>query len=281
MRLIYKKGIAALMFVAAITFSPATYSQSPNYNTSASSTGVLRFQQKMAAKGHPEAQYKLAMMYESGTVVEIDIEQAKIWYNKAAYQNFKAAKNRLIYLDIKQNGFKQAHNFWLNGLRHDALYGDGEALFLLGQMYSYGTGVDRDLKKAVNILKKAVASNILASEVELIRADRAYNEEKQKHAAATRQMQQEQARLAAIQEQNKRKTQQTLLVEKRHKIEQKIIEQQRHQFAKAYQYLQQEQKQAAAIKPAAINTKNEKERVIESVENNICSGKNRFIATCR
>jgi len=239
---------------------------------------------KWRLKGILAAQYKLAMMYESGTVVEIDIEQAKIWYNKAAYQNYKAAKNRLVYLDIKQNGFKETHNFWLKDLRHYALYGDGEALFLLGQMYSYGTGVKQDLKKAVAILKKAVGSNILASELELIRAEKAYRKEKEKNILVKRQKQQQQARLSALQKQNKRKHQQQLLTEKRHRIEQKIIAQQRHQFAKAYRHLEQEkkrQKQAAMEKSVVANSNGKKEPAIENTETSICSGKNRFVATCR
>jgi len=245
-----------------------------------SSASVLRFQQKMANKGHPEAQYKLAMMYESGTGVKASIDLAKIWYNKAAYQDFKPAKNRLTYLDIKQNGFKESHAFWLKDLRHDALYGNGEALFLLGEMYTDGIGVKQNPEKAVRILKKAVASNIPGSEHQLIRAEAAYSKEKKKQAVATRRKKQKQAKLTLIEEQKKRQIQQHQLDEKKRLVELKIIEQQRRQFAATYKQL--EQKKSQQKKPATLKPEPEKDLATENTDdNNICSGKNRFIATCR
>jgi hypothetical protein len=40
------------------------------------SSSVFRFQQKLADNGNPQAQYKLAMMYEAGVGTDKDIEQA-------------------------------------------------------------------------------------------------------------------------------------------------------------------------------------------------------------
>jgi len=244
-----------------------------------SSASVLRFQQKMANKGHPEAQYKLAMMYESGAGVKTDIELAKTWYNKAAYQDFKPAKNRLTYLNIKQSGFKESHTFWLKDLRHDALYGNGEALFLLGEMYTDGIGVKQNPEKAVRILKKAVASNIPGSEHQLSRAEKAYSEEKKRLAIITRRKKQKQAKLTLIEEQEKRQTQQHQLDEKKRLVEQKIIEQQRQQFAETYKRLEQKKNQQK--KSAPTKAKSKKALVTENADSNVCSGKNRFIATCR
>jgi len=280
MRLTNKKRSGTLALIACIMLFSVSSLQAHYYSASASSTSVLRFQQKMANKGHPEAQYKLATMYESGTGVEIDIEQAKTWYNKAAYQNFKPAKNRLIYLDIKQSGFKESHNFWLKDLKHDALYGEGEALFLLGQMYSYGTGVKQDLKKAIRILKKAVASNISGSEFELGQAEKAYAEENKRRAIAKDKEKRKLAELAAIQEQKKRSVQQQLLEQKRRQIEQKIIEQQRRQFEETYKDIAQKQ-ESKSQQQIEVKNKNKKEQTTEIIENNVCSGKNRFAATCR
>ena len=276
MLLISKKTLAMLALIINMMLFSVSSTQALNYNISTGSSSVLKFQQKMADKGHPESQYKLAMMYESGTGVEMNFEQAKTWYNKAAYQKFKPAKNRLIYLEIKQNGFKESHEFWLKDLKHEALYGEGEAIFLLGQMYSYGTGVQQDLKKALRILKKAAARNIPGSEFELNQAEKFYTEAKEKQAIAEHKEKQKQAKLAAVQEQKKRKTQQQLLEQKRLHIEQRIIEQQRRKFSKTYDDI--EQKQALKQKKISENNKNKKEN---EIKNNVCSGKNRFIATCR
>jgi Sel1 repeat len=270
------KFISGLLVISTMLIASSnTFAVSPTK----SSASVLRFQQKMANKGLPEAQFKLAMMYESGIGIKADIEQAKTWYNKAAYQNFKPAKNRLIYLDIKYTGFKESHNFWIKDLRHDALYGDGEALFLLGAMYTDGTGVKQDLKKAVRILKKASASNIPGSELQLARAEKAYSEEKKRHALIVRKQKQKQKKLTLIKELRERKTQQHDVDEKKRLIEQRIIEQQRRQFAETYKQL--EQNKVKKKKTVIAKPKNRKELVTENTEYNVCSGKNRFVATCR
>ena len=242
--MLHIKTIRRLSIVSALSLILSFNSSSIASDLDAS-VSVLRFQQKMAHKGHPEAQYKLAMMHESGTVVKIDIDQAKYWYKKAAYQDFKPAKNRLVYLDIRQNGFKKTHNFWLKDIEHDALYGDGEALFLLGQMYLYGTGLKQDLKKSVNILKRAAAYNIPASEAELNRAEKKYNEEKNKQAVNKQKEKLKQAKLIAIQEQKNRKSRKLSIAEKRRQIKQRMIEQQRRQFSKKYDSIEKQKQQTS------------------------------------
>ena len=77
MRLINKKRLSTFVLVISIVLFPAAHVQAFNYNTSASSASVLRFQQKMASKGHANSQYKLAIMHESGIGVEKNIDTAK------------------------------------------------------------------------------------------------------------------------------------------------------------------------------------------------------------
>lgn len=117
------------------------------------SNNVFKFQQKLANKGNARAQYKLACMYETGTGVERDIEQAKQWYNQAATAGIKSASDRMTYLSVKQRGYdKTKDSAWLEGVKKDAGESKGDAMFLLAQLYREGIGVKKDLNKAIEIL---------------------------------------------------------------------------------------------------------------------------------
>jgi len=136
------------------------------------SASVLRFQKQMAKRGNAESQYKLGLMYETGSGVSNSLVLATSWYKKAARQNYKPAVNRLTYLEIKKSGFNNSHREWLLELKADARYQEGEALFLLGQMYSEGTGVNKSLTHALELLREAAGGNIPGSEAEILRVEK-------------------------------------------------------------------------------------------------------------
>ncbi len=138
------------------------------YDTSAS---VFRFQKTMAQRGNTESQFKLGLMYETGSGAKQNALTAQSWYKKAAKQNYKPAINRLTYLEIKKSGFKSNHQQWLKDLQKDARFNEGEALFLLGQMYSEGTGVHKSLTRALELLRNAAGGNIPGSEAEIVRVE--------------------------------------------------------------------------------------------------------------
>lgn len=135
------------------------------------SASVYRFQKKMAKRGNAESQFKLGLMFETGSGVEQGLVNAILWYKRAADQNFKPAINRLTYIDIKKSGFTRSHNRWVKQLQKDAQFNEGEALFLLGQMYSEGTGIKKDLEQALILLRKAARSDIPGSETEINRVE--------------------------------------------------------------------------------------------------------------
>jgi TPR repeat protein len=296
MRFLNEYRLSALVLIASIALFPASNSQAFNYNASASSASVFRFQRTMATKGHANAQYKLAMMYETGISVEKNLDTAKDWYNKSAYQNYKPARNRLTFLNIKQNGLKDIHANWLKELKHDATYGDGEALFLLGQMYADGVGIEKDLSKSVSILQRASASNIPGSEAELARVEKAYamktsqnrkskQQAVQKAAQADKLQQLQNQKNTVLKEQKQREARKIRLAEKRALREKQAIAEQQRQFAKSYtQASKQKKSTTKKLKPtsAQIMTRN---NVMKPQENDlsadICSGSNRFMATCR
>ncbi len=117
------------------------------------SSNVFKFQQKLAAKGNARAQYELAIMYETGVGIALDIRQAKHWYKQASTGGVKAADNREVYLSIKEQGYnKAAGSDWLSSLKKEAKSRDGDAMFLLAQLYREGFGVKKDLNKSLSLL---------------------------------------------------------------------------------------------------------------------------------
>lgn len=79
----------------------------------------LSLYQRAAAKGHPEAQLKLGILYNEGYTINQDFSQAAFWYSKAAEQ------------------------------------GNSAAQYKLSCCYYYGIGVKRDVKKAKDLATKA------------------------------------------------------------------------------------------------------------------------------
>lgn len=119
------------------------------------SANIFKFQQKLAQNGNVNAQYKLATMYETGEGVSKSLEKAKHWYSRAASAGSASAEQRGQYLIIKQRGYDQnKDNDWLNGVLTDYKTRKPEAILLLGQMYSEGLGVNKDLDESLRLLRQ-------------------------------------------------------------------------------------------------------------------------------
>lgn len=209
--------------------------------------GIFEFQQKLANSGNPQAQYKLADMYENGRGASKDILKAKEWYKKSAANNYKPAKHRLTYIDVKAGGFKASHKPWLKDLSADAKKGEVEAMYLLGEMNENGTGIKKNLKQAKAYYKAASIKGSVDAENRLYEVEDklhrakankiakrekslAEQEAKQKKKdAATRKAKQKstqsnkqkQAQLKAIQERNRLTNERRLLAEEKRKLEAK------------------------------------------------------------
>jgi len=146
-----KLGSLLLASVLGLSFlSPASLQAKENYDS-----GIFDFQHKLAKNGNAQAQYKLANMYEKGRGVAKDLNKAKEWYNRSAAAKYTPAMHRLTYLEVRTKGFKAEHKAWLTKLTYDAKQGDGEAMFMLGEMYESGTGVKRNLKNAQKYYKSS------------------------------------------------------------------------------------------------------------------------------
>ncbi len=183
-------------------------------NISVSNSGVFKFQQKMSESGNVQSQYKLATMYELGIGTKQNLEQAREWYAKALDNGAVEAKDRLVYLEIRQNGYSnKSHGLWVTKTKKDAASGNQHALMLIGQMYSNGIGVKKDLYKAKKQLGKVdemqtplVIYEIERVEAEIEKADNAWRAKKAQKRKQEEKRKQEARKKAQIENAKKQKT---------------------------------------------------------------------------
>ena len=258
------------------------------YASEDTSTSIIKFQQTMAAKGHPSAQYKLAMIYETGDGVTQsgviqDIAAARIWYSRAANQAYKPAAHRLKYLDMLQNQ-TDADQSWLAQLQRDADAGDGEVMLLLGQMVANGSGLPADLKRATYYLRKARSLNVPGSEAELARVDASIKQQTAQQTLVTRRAAAEekhaqQKTSAALAEQHLAEQQRLQHIQQQKKIAQAQLAQ-RQQLAEQRRLLQSSSTSPAKSEVLA-DRKTAPAVAAEPANQSPCFGRNQFAPTCR
>jgi len=270
------------------------------------SSGVFEFQQKLAKKGDPRAQYKLGNMYENGHGAKVNLDEAIKWYKKSAAQNYAAAKMRLTYLDVKKNGYKRdKHGAWLNKLKKDAAANDGESLFLLGTMYKDGFVVKKDLNKAAKLFKNASKKDVPGAESELeavnaiLYSERARREQEKKKKAEAEKARKEKEKKEKLAREKKKaaekRKRERELAAKRNKRDRssssekerlaRELELEKQRLAAEKARLEAERR-ALAAKQAKANkqkTSSSDEKEDEPlVDKDLCKGKKaRFLTTCR
>lgn len=145
---------------------------------------IIKSRLILAEKGNVDAQFKLASMYELGIGTKVNLAMANHWYSQSASKGYVESKNRLFYLDVKKSGFKKKlHASWLKKLKADSKKGNSQSLMLLGQLYSYGLGVPKDLNHAYRLLNKADLNNpVILFEMDRIDAERKRSLKKQQKA---------------------------------------------------------------------------------------------------
>ena len=238
--------------------------------TDDTAASIAKFQQTMALKGHASAQYKLAMIYETGDGVTQDIPASRIWYSRAAEQAYKPASYRLTYLDMLQNQ-RSADPHWLQKLQRDADAGDGEIMLLLGQMYAHGTGLTVDLKQASKYLRQARSQNIPGSETELAQVEATLKQQDDIQIAANH-------RAAADKKLTLQKTDTAAADKKRAQYIQQQLAQRQQNLAQQ-QRLTQATSTSPAKPPALADRK--VTTPLEDTNKSPCQGRHRFAPTCR
>ena len=110
--------------------------------------------QKLADRGQPEAQYQLGRMYKLGYgVTEDDVEALK-WYRKAANQNYIEAQSSLGTHYECEEKYEKSFGWYLKA----ANQGDEFCQFRIGDYFTEGKGVSKDLKEGLNWYLKAAKS---------------------------------------------------------------------------------------------------------------------------
>ncbi|MGY8436295.1 sel1 repeat family protein, partial [Klebsiella pneumoniae] len=86
--------------------------------------------------GDVEAQYALGLMYLYGEILDVDYQQAKIWYEKAATQNDPRAQVKLGLMYANGLGVNQDYQQAKSWYEKASVQNDVDAQFLLGEMYN-------------------------------------------------------------------------------------------------------------------------------------------------
>lgn len=108
--------------------------------------------ERLAARGDPEAQLRLGLLYQEGVGIEPDAERARHWYAAAAEQGDARAQFRLARLLQEEDPTAAAQ--WY---RAAAEQGSAEAAFNLALMTENGLGVELDLAAAAALYEQALA----------------------------------------------------------------------------------------------------------------------------
>ncbi len=125
----------------------------------------------LAAKGDPDAEFLLGMLYDSGKGVAQDQATAASWYRKAAEQKHLFAQVYLGSLYYSGQGVKQNYGEAARWFRGPAAAGNDQAQFYLGSMYANGAGVGKDGSESIRWLTKSAqqrnarAMGLLATEL--------------------------------------------------------------------------------------------------------------------
>ncbi|HEY5911551.1 MAG TPA: tetratricopeptide repeat protein [Verrucomicrobiae bacterium] len=108
-----------------------------------------------AAKGQPEAQYRLGKAYFDGYVVGKDNRMAVAWLAKAAAQGHLKAQAGLALMYAKGLGVRQDYQRAADWYGKAAAQGSVLAQNQLGVLYAQGRGVQRDLNVALKFFNQA------------------------------------------------------------------------------------------------------------------------------
>ncbi len=110
---------------------------------------ATRWYARAAARGLPEAQYRLGRLHERGEGVRTNYFEAARWYQKAAQLGKHAeAQYALGNLYFKGRGVGHDYGAAIDWYRRAAQQGHPAAQYLLGGMYKEGWGLKKDYVEA-------------------------------------------------------------------------------------------------------------------------------------
>jgi hypothetical protein len=271
--------------------------------------GLFDFQMKLANKGNAEAQFKVGEMYETGFGTKKDMEQARLWIDKANAQGHETAGFKLLYWDLEKNGVTKANKAAVENLKAKANGGNAQAQYYVGKMNAYGVGTKKNTKKGLDWLNKAALVGVLEAEREMVdvremkskqdaaaqrrasdkrRADQKAKQERDRKAREDAQRKQQadakakQAKQQAAAQERAKQNQAAAAAKQQ--ADKEAAEQARLQAQKDAAARQQaDAKRREAEKAALIKQREQEEKDRKAqFESDPCSGKSaRFLSTCR
>jgi len=161
--MITRRTVAPFLLVLLLGTAPIPSPRTPATEKAARAMGTGDFKtalnelRPLAAKGDPNAQFLLGMLYDAGKGVPQDAALAASWYRKAAQQDHLLGQFYLGVLYFFGQGVKQDYKEAARWLRAPAERGIDQAQFYLGSLYSRGDGVKKDHSEAVRLLTGAAA----------------------------------------------------------------------------------------------------------------------------
>ncbi|MBX7523727.1 sel1 repeat family protein [Klebsiella pneumoniae] len=117
--------------------------------------------------GDVEAQYALGLMYLHGEILDVDYQQAKIWYEKAADQSDPRAQAKLGVMYANGLGVNQDYQQSKSWFEKAAEQGYVDAQYNLGVIYENGEGVSQDFHQARVWYEKAAVQNDVQAQFDL------------------------------------------------------------------------------------------------------------------
>ena len=144
----------------------ATFSQS---RTESASYGSIQKVVELpipetAQGGDAEAQFDLAVMYDTGDGVERDAAHALKWYKKAAEQGLAKAQFNLAVLYFTGDGAVKDYGRAVKWFRRSAEQGIVASQHNLGAFYEKGIGVRSDIESAIQWYRKAAEQGLPESQ---------------------------------------------------------------------------------------------------------------------
>ena len=121
-----------------------------------------------AIQGDPAAQYGLGQAYLYGRGVAVDLDQARVWFEKAAAQGHVEAQDNLGLLLFQQGERQKA----LPYLERSAARGEPRAQYVLGTAKFNGDLVDKDWVGAYALMTRASAAGLPQASRALAQMDR-------------------------------------------------------------------------------------------------------------
>ncbi len=102
----------------------------------------------LAEAGHPDAQYRLAIMAQAGLGMTVNKNSAVKWMRAAAEQNLGMAQHGLGFMYMDGDCVKQDYAQAVLWFKLAAEQGLAGAQATLGNLYKEGQGVEQDLEEA-------------------------------------------------------------------------------------------------------------------------------------